>query len=231
MSTSRDALLVIGSGRGRQSNSHALGSYFLKRLSAAGWQTATELLLPALKADEGAALAAQAGGVELLVLAFPLYVDSLPAAVIQLLERLAPRRPEAGPPPSLLAIVNCGFPGAYHNRLALAICEQFCREAGWRWAGGLAMGGGEVLGGQDLATLGWPARHQRAALDRAAEDVTGGGQVSDEAAAELSRPAIPIWFYLWRANQGFQHDAARHGVVDCLTRQPYAAAPEAPDGA
>lgn len=229
MSNTRHALLVVGSGRGKQSNSHALGSYLLAQLHEAGWTTGSELLLPALKHDDGQALAATAGRSELLILAFPLYVDSLPAAVIRFLERLVLVRPDAGAEPSRLAvIVNCGFPGVYHNRLALEVCEQFCRESAWRWAGGLAMGGGEVVNGQDLGSLGWPLRHQRAALERAAADLTGEGRVSEQAIAEMAKPAIPVWFYLWRANQGFQLEAAKHGVGDCLDRRPYE--PESSEG-
>jgi len=228
MSTSRQALLVIGSGRGRQSNSHALGSYLLQQLAEAGWGSETDLLLPALRADEGEALAAKALQADLLILACPLYVDSLPAAVTRFLERLAQGRTELeAKPPRLAAIVNCGFPGVHHNRLALRICEQFCREVGWPWAGGLAMGAGEVLGGQDLRELGWVARHQRAALDRAATDLTTSGVLSAEAVTEMARPAIPVWYYLYKANQGFHHEAARHGVEDALALQPYADEPVA----
>lgn len=221
MNTSRHALLVVGSGRGRQSNSYQLGSYLLARLSLHGWRTETELLLPALKADGGEALASAARRVDLLVLAFPLYVDSLPAALIGFLERLATSRPVGPEPPLVCAIVNCGFPGAHHNRIALSIVEQFCRESAWRWAGGLPMGGGEVIGGQELDKQAWLLRHQRAALDRAAEDLSAAGSLSPEAVDLMGRPAIPTWYYLMKANSGFLHEAAKHGVADCLDLRPY----------
>lgn len=219
MSTSRQALLVVGSGRGRQSNSYQLGSYLLARLAEQGWATESELLLPALKDDGAAKLVIKATAAELLVLAFPLYVDSLPAAMIRFLERLAGHHPAE--PPRVAAIVNCGFPGTHHNRLAVAMIEQFCRETSWRWAGGLAMGGGEVIAGQELDQQGWLLRHQRAALDRAAMDLTESDTLSAEAVEEMGRPPIPTWFYLMKANSGFLHEAAKHGVAECLDVRPY----------
>lgn len=80
-------------------------------------------------------------GADLVTLAFPLYVDSLPAPVIEGLERAAHRRGRERTRRQLFtAIANCGFPEAHHNATALAICDRFAREAGstgrghWRWA-------------------------------------------------------------------------------------------------
>jgi hypothetical protein len=78
---------------------------------------------------------------DLVVLAFPLYVDSLPAPVIAALEKIAAQRLGRSTRQRFTAIANCGFPEASHNAPALAICSEFARQSGFAWAGSLALGG------------------------------------------------------------------------------------------
>lgn len=87
---------------------------------------------------------------DLLILAFPLYVDSLPYLVINALELIAAHRQTQRPPAptSFVVIANCGFPEAHQNEPALAMCQEFARQAGFVWAGGLALGQGGSLAGR-----------------------------------------------------------------------------------
>lgn len=102
-------------------------------------KTCNELLVAVANAD-------------IVVLAFPLYVDSLPAAVIRGLELISRNRKSEPVPKKqrLISIVNCGFPEAQHNKTAILICRCFAREAEFEWAGGLALGGGEAINGKPL---------------------------------------------------------------------------------
>lgn len=61
---------------------------------------------------------------DLLILAFPLYVDTLPALTIQALEVIAEHRRagETVHAPWFLALANCGFPEAAHNDVAPHCC-------------------------------------------------------------------------------------------------------------
>jgi len=76
----RRAVLLVGSPQGRGSSSHALGSYLMEQLAARSVQTDTILIYPALNQPEKMqALLQTLAEADLAVLAFPLYVDSLPA--------------------------------------------------------------------------------------------------------------------------------------------------------
>jgi hypothetical protein len=104
---------------------------------------------------------------DLVVPAFPLYVDSLPAPVIRALERIARQRQEAGIPHQqrFLAIANSGFPEAAHMDTAMAICRCFARQAGFVWTGGLTLGGGHgLVSAQPLKQLGGRVRHAMQSL-------------------------------------------------------------------
>src|SRR3972149_2310639 len=104
------------------------------------------------------------------MLAFPLYIDSLPAPVIAALEKIASHR--AGKPvqQSFAAIANCGFPEANHNDTALAICAQFARQTELTWLGSLALGGGEgLVHGVPLNEMDGRALPLKNSLDLAAE--------------------------------------------------------------
>ena len=121
-------------------------------------------------------------------------MDGLPYLVTQALERIAAHRPgetDYAGVPLFLAIANCGFPEAQHNETALAICEQFAAAAGFRWAGGLALGEGGAINGQPLAKAGGMVHNVVAALDLAAAALAEGEPVPAEAIALMARPFIP----------------------------------------
>ena len=119
---------------------------------------------PALEGPHAGTPARRRPRLDLVVLAFPLYVDSLPYLAIEALERIAAHR-QAQPAPvraAFLAIANCGFPEVRHNDTALAICEQFAAVASWRWCWWAGAGRGGAINGQPLAraaawsTTWWP---------------------------------------------------------------------------
>lgn len=224
-------LLLVGSAKQRRSNSRALGGYLCGRLEGEGYRSETLLLSRALRSETGwGELLAATDRAGLLVLAFPLYVDTLPYLVIKALEMIAAHRRgregDAAQRPvgqRLVAVVNCGFPEAQHNDVAVAICRRFAAEAGFRWAGGLALGGGEALGGQSPAARGGMTRHVVQALDLAAMALARGEDVPAEAVEVMSRPLIPVRFYTWMGGLGWWLRARRHGVARRLRARPYLA--------
>jgi hypothetical protein len=159
---------------------------------------------------------------DLLILAFPLYVDCLPAAVILDLELIAQQRKGAESPKSqkLVAIVNNGFPEASQNNTALAICKRFATEANIDWAGGLSLGGGGAIGGNPLDKAGFIARNVRKALDLAAKDLLEGRPVSKEAVDLMAKPMVPKWLYLAIGNREWKKQAKAYGIQDKLYNQP-----------
>ena len=216
--------MLVGSAKRPRSNSESLGSYLCQRLAERGFETETLRLYRALRSEEGIeALLAASDRADVVVLATPLYVDSLPSLVIRALELIAAHRQGGAAPQAqrLVALLNCGFPEAEHNDTALAICRQFAHEAGFEWAGGLALGGGEAIGGRPLAELGGMMRHAVQALDLAAEAIAADRPLPVDAVEKMAKPFIPAWAYTLMGGFGWRRQAKKHGAQKKLYARPY----------
>jgi NAD(P)H-dependent FMN reductase len=213
--------LLVGSPRTRKSTSASLGGYLLEQLNARGIDTHTIQIYTSLSAPQR--MKGMLDAIEhtdLVVLAFPLYVDSLPAPVIAALEKVAAHRKENGSPIRFAAIANCGFPGASHNNTALAICSEFARQNGLTWMGGLSLGAGEgIVHGVPLNEL--DGRAIKKALDLAAQALASGDPVPQAAQDLLARPVIPNWMYTLTGAFGWRQAAKGFGMEKELKRQPY----------
>jgi len=222
----RRALMLVGSPRGRKSTSHSLGAYLMEQLAARGVETEIATIYPALNNPQKMdGLLAQMDSADLTVLAFPLYVDTLPAPVILLLERLAAHR-AAHPAPrkGFAALANCGFPEAHHNDTALALCAQFSAETGLAWLGSLALGAGEgMVHGEPLETAGGPAIPLKKALELAAHSLALGQPIPAEAQKFIEKPFIPAWLYRLLGGVGWKQQAKRWGAQANMGRKPYQA--------
>jgi hypothetical protein len=168
-------------------------------------------------------LLAAADLADVLVIAFPLYVDSLPYLVIRAMEHIARHRQARGEGKSqrLVSIANCGFPEAHQNDTALAICRQFAREAGFEWAGGLALGGGEAINGKSLSQVKGMARNVIKSLDLTADALAEGQMVPQEAVGAMATPITPAWAYALLGGMGWKRRAKKHGAQKKLRDRPY----------
>jgi hypothetical protein len=225
-------LLLVGSPKtgakaGSGSTSGVLGGHLLDGLGRRGWRTQAISLGGDLRSPLGQErLGAAVEASDLVILAFPLYIDALPCLDTLALEVLALGN-LAGK--ALTAVVNNGFPEAGQNQLALSICARFARETGMAWVGGLALGGGEALSG-GLPLTGKvrrgrpPAGHAVKALELAASALAAGRPIPAEAVALLAKSPIPgLPFGLWRRLFQFigshqWRSAARKNGVNLLAR-------------
>jgi multimeric flavodoxin WrbA len=220
----RRALLLVGSPRTRKSTSASLAGYLFDQLAARSIQTDTVYLHTVLRSPEKMqALFSALDEADLVLLAFPLYVDSLPAPVIEALERIAARRAqqEPGRVQYFAALANCGFPEAAHNTIALEICRVFARQAGFAWAGWLAMGAGEMVHGEELAGMDGRAYGMRSALEMAAGALADGKPIPAQAQALLAKPVIPAWLYRLMGMFGWRQQAKKFGAQGSLRRRTY----------
>jgi hypothetical protein len=231
MRVPRSALLLVGSPKAGRSASGALGEYLLDRLAHRGLTTEMMSVSKAYKSPaEAEALCAAVDAADLVVLASPLYVDSLPAPVMKMLEIVAEHRRQgdgAAPAaahgtPALVAIVQSGFPEADHNAVALAICRAFACAAGLDWRGGLAMGGGGMTDGRPLGELGGMMRQRMRALDLAAAALAAGQAVPDEAVTLMSKLPIPAVLYRLMGDLGWRRQARSNGARRRLRARPFA---------
>ena len=223
MSAASHVTLLIGSPRGGRSTSAQLGGFLVARLQKRGWTADTATARTAIaNVTAWTEFERAVAAADLVIVATPLYVDSLPAPLIETFERLYASRRNSAPPKQqrLVAIMNCGFPEASQNATALAICRCFARRAGFRWDGGLALGMGGMLSGQPIAEHG-RTHAVAAALRRAAESLAGSESISETAIRALAKPAMPVWLYRLIAEVSFRITAWRHGVRH-LDARPYA---------
>lgn len=218
----KKALLLIGSPKPSRSTSESLAGHFGDQLKAKNWEVVSLNINATLRAEGGAEkLLTAVDGADTLVLAFPLYVDSLPAGATKALELIAAHREASPVKQGLIAIVNNGFPDVHQNQPALEICRLFARQAGIEWLGGLALGGGGSISGQPLAKMRGMLRNVIKALNLAAESVAAGGKVPEEAIALLAKPIMPRWLYLLGGDFGWNQEARKNKVTKRLGDRPY----------
>jgi hypothetical protein len=217
-------LLLVGSPRGLASTSNSLGDHLLSLLEWHGMATKKLALYPALSDERKMAeLLAAVEACSLLVLAFPLYVDHLPAPLIDLLRQVGERRQgrQGEARQALAAVVNCGFPETIHCRPAGEIVRVFASQAGFRFLGCLAFGMGGAIGNRPLAKAGGIVRHQVKALGEAATFLAEGKEIPAGVIARMGRPMMPRWFYNFVADWGWKRTAKKHGSSGKLRDRPF----------
>jgi hypothetical protein len=121
----------------------------------------------------------------------------------------------------LFCISNCGLPEAHHNDVALAICRRFAHTAGFAWSGGLALGAGEIIRGQQLSRMGGLVRNVTRSLDLAADALAEGKLVPREAMTLMAKPLLPAWLYVRLGALNWRQKARQHGVRKRLANCPY----------
>ena len=224
MTEPQKLLLLVASSKLQGSTSQSLGTFLRDRLQELGFESETLFLQKAFtsKAHTTRMLESVRQS-DLLTLAFPLYVDTLPAVLIRTLEDIAddPDLKVASQKPRLVSIVNSGFPESEQNDTALAICRQFALETGFEWAGGLQLGAGEAISGRPLSAVKGLARNVIKALQLSAEALAAGRPVPDKARKLMAKPLLPTWLYCLIGERQWRQDAKRHGVLHSLDARPY----------
>ncbi len=139
---------INGSPKGASSNSREVISILQSMLPAeTKWNIVTSIKEgkrdPGTHSVDPALTAA-----DVLVIAFPLYVDGLPASLMEYLQSYAESHRTVPPnerKQRVFAIANCGFYEGEQNRTALEIVGHFCTSAGLDWCGGAGIGTGEMI--------------------------------------------------------------------------------------
>lgn len=210
--TRQHVLLMVG-GPHSAGASATLGADLVGRLPVERWEARTLHLQTALRAvDTWREVVDTARGADLIVLSAPLYVDALPAATTRALELLAAEL-SATPmdsPPRLAVIMNCGFPEARQNALAIEICRRFALEAGLEWAGGLGFSSTNRSG---------PGMHL--ALDRTAKALDAGSMVPPTVIRQLQRATVPALLFVPIGDHFMRRSARAFGAHKRIGARPY----------
>ncbi|MCA9618641.1 MAG: flavodoxin family protein [Myxococcales bacterium] len=220
----RHVVLWVGSAKPKgTSTSESLGGYLVDALVARGWTSEAVHVAHTVRIgrDQSPKLVEAVRRADLVVAATPLYVDALPALVLQGLRNLElAAKAEPGPMPAILPIVQCGFPEAGHNALAVDILADAAGRIGMPWVGHLAMGGGGIIDGMPLKERGGVVHHQAAALDAVAARLDEGGTVDEAMGQEFATPAIPGAAYRAIGQVGWVALALKHGSLLKLWDRP-----------
>lgn len=217
------AVLLNGSPRTSKGTSAALGGYLFEKMNECGVESKTIHWYSSINSPERMKqFFATLDMADLVVLAFPLYVDSLPAPVISMLEQIADHRKGKFNFARFAAIANCGFPESRHNETALAICSEFTHSAGFEWMGSLALGGGEgLVHGTPLNELDGRALPIKKSLEIAAEALVAGKPIPESALELMAKPSIPNWLYRFIGTWGWKQQARRYDAQNRLRSRPY----------
>lgn len=207
-------LLIDGSPKAKESTSSYLLAGLAQRLAAEH----TIVHIDSRGADT-AALAEAIAAADAAVIAFPLYVDSIPSHLLRHLEALEPLLAAGTGGTRLYAIVNSGFYDARQNHIALSMARRWAERSGLAWGCGVGIGGGGMA---QSAPLGHgPVRAMGKALDALATRLEGCAD-GDDLYAE---PNFPRFLYRTMAHIGWRRTARAHGVSAKAMKRQWAYAP------
>ena len=225
MAEINNAVLLIGSPKRFSSSSASLGQYFLEGLKKNNIETSKLHIHSVLKnLDKKKKMLLDIEKADLIILSFPLYVDTLPAKVIELLSILDDNEKFVNSAENkfIIAISNSGFPESSQNEIALTVVKNFAEKTGVKWLGGIAVGMGASIAGRPLKELGSMFKDLTLGLELAAADTAKAEMISKEALDKLNKPLISQkWLYLLIGNVGWIIDAFKNKVVTKLNNKPY----------
>jgi len=142
-----------------------------------------------------------------LVFAFPLYVDGLPARLVQFLDEAAKDGiSDIAPGAKVYAVVNNGFYEARQNATALLIMKSFCGHSGLSWAQGAGIGAGPMI--SSVAIGQGPLKRLGRALDTLAENICSLAAAEDL----FVEPGIPRFLYNLSGNHMWKKAAKKRGL-------------------
>jgi multimeric flavodoxin WrbA len=131
-----------GSPRGKGGNTTIILEHFLKGFMETSGNSYDMTYL--LRAKEPAKLSSVFIEAEAVLIAFPLYIDSMPAMVKEFFELLEPlSRKECNP--AIMFLVQSGFPEAANLRVLERYLEKLSRRLKCRYIGTVVKGGGEGI--------------------------------------------------------------------------------------
>ena len=154
---------------------------------------------------------------DILVFAFPLYVDGMPGPMKTLVDRLIAlldpyvvlrdghcRHParEKTTRTKLVLISNCGFWELDNFDPLIVQVKAICKNASWEYVGALLRPHGPALG--YMLRKGYPVQDVVDAAKTAGKELAKNGQISEETVKIVSRELVPLNDYIQILNQGFE---------------------------
>ncbi|MDF2803084.1 MAG: hypothetical protein K0S61_2987 [Anaerocolumna sp.] len=116
-----------------------------------------------------------------IIIAFPLYVDSIPSHLTNVLTQLSMEVQSVNQNPiRVFGVVNCGFYEAHQTHIALQILKNWCYKSGFKWCQGIGIGAGEMYGQIKKVPLGHgPKKSLGKALTTLTDNILDGKEAEN----------------------------------------------------
>jgi multimeric flavodoxin WrbA len=158
---------------------------------------------------------------DILLFVFPLYVDSLPATLLEVMYHLENAiQNSTNSLPRVYAICNCGFYDAEQTATALHIMQNYCNKTGFSWQYGLGIGWGGMIAEKStkIATHA-PLANIFRALTELCTDISQ--KHTGEKDNIFIKPGIPRFMYHLGGNTGWKMMARKNSIKKNLRAKPH----------
>jgi len=154
-----------------------------------------------------------------LIIVFPLYVDSIPAPLLKILEMLEGyARKSPNNDLRVFAVINCGFFEPNHTLIALDIIKNFSLKSGFSWQYGIGIGCGGFFASIKDMKHGPSSNVYKVLLDLC-KNIKAPSR--NPLGNILVKPKIPRFVYRLAANLGWNNTAKFNGVKKQIRAKPF----------
>lgn len=158
---------------------------------------------------------------EILLIIFPLYVDSLPGSLLEILVDLEKTLINSTKSlPKVYAICNCGFYDAEQTATALEIIENYCNKTGLSWQYGIGIGcGGMIAEESSNIDVPGPLGNVFKTLSELCKYISQG--YTGKKDNIFVRASIPRFIYHLGGNLGWNRMAKKYNAKKMLRAKPH----------
>lgn len=220
----KKVLLMVGSPKKELSTSNSIGQYMIMNFKKSDCISKTIFIYDSPKDEYHCKDMIDCfNESNIIILSYPLYVDSLPARCIEAFEYITAEKAKKSciSDQIFLAIGNCGFYEKKHLQNSLNICKFFADENNLKWYGGIAIGGGPQIQGKDLLSLGNMTQNLRTALSIVCDSIINGYDIKMDKINKLTNLPEPRFVYSMMANLSFKNAAKKNEVLKNINDTPY----------
>lgn len=194
-----------GSFRGKNSNSN----YFLDVLETQLNEECERIHLNQIKGLEE--VTEKLRKAEALVIGMPLYVDGVPAQVVEFMEKMCQNYKGQCQNLRVYVVSNLGFYESKQIRIQLKIVKNWCNKMGMTYGGGLAIGAGEMLGGMNNVPINQgPNKQLGEGIGKLAAAITKRECIVD---IYVEPSYFPRAFFMLAANMSWGRNVQKDGLT------------------
>lgn len=194
----KNVLILNGSPKTNNSTSGSLAKFIENELKRKGVKTKTRRVSTCTAGERGIVeLMEYIRKANLIFLISPLYIDSLPYNVIEMLEliKIHIGADTCNRNKTFLALSHSGL-DATKNDVSVRIYERFAKELNFNFGGAFALGTSSIINGNPLHFMNRMTKNLRKALEMVSDSIFTGDSIPPKVQALLSKPFLPAPLFL-----------------------------------